>query len=655
MAYNRSMFICTIQKIRCIYTFIFILFIIKCSESVSNFRLQVMQGSKLEEKKSLKLRDKRDADVQFAENYLVNYGYVPPDSLKSTGGAAELHSRSKALVEMQNFLGLTPTGTFDDATLEMMKKPRCANPDKMSVESNLRKKRYVTVGSPWQKNLITYSINNFTPKLGQKLTHEAIDDAFRVWGSFVPLQFKKVDASQNPDIVTFFAEGFHNDNTNFDGVGGYLAHAFYPGSGIGGDTHFDGAEPWTLHQGPNRGNDLFLVAVHELGHALGLQHSPDVKAIMAPVYKYHDTENFQLPQDDILGIQSLYGARYSGTERPIVPTTSKPTPAITTTTTRRPPSRPRKPTRRPTSRATVKPTTEPPEPVLCDLTSYDAISFLRKELYIFKGKYMWRQKRGRNTFNGPYKITSFWPQLKNGVDAVYENPTSNKIVFFKDHLFWEFRGTQLQPKSPRHVRYIGMQNGKVDAAVWWQRNGKTYFFKGDYYWRYGVGKVEGDYPKPIDVWRGVPPNVDASFSGVDGSHNFTYFVKGTRFWTFNNWDIQVVKGALSFKKHWLHCGMIETEEKTFETAPPSAPVPAIIVVCMVAVALLAAAIAYVVWRRRRYSAKQATKTRIVETPGVPYQAGYGVPVPGREGEKTMCVTAAQQKMRWFRFSLQGRV
>lgn len=77
------------------------------------------------------------------------------------------------------------------------------------------------------------------------------------------------------------------------------------------DIVFNSAETWDVYSGPRRfdgSSEFERVALHELGHALGLDHSDANAAIMRPFVS--DTDSLQA--DDIAGIVSIYGTGEGG-------------------------------------------------------------------------------------------------------------------------------------------------------------------------------------------------------------------------------------------------------------------------------------------------------------------------------------------------------
>ncbi|MGA2772134.1 MAG: matrixin family metalloprotease [Bryobacteraceae bacterium] len=169
---------------------------------------------------------------------------------------------------------------------------------------------YVEVGTGWSKDpngsvALKYFFETLTNKMDQNTVRGEVERAFQVWASYANVGFSAGQvqgAVRSIDIL--FASGAHGDAYPFDGPGGVLAHTFYPapinGEPIAGDMHFDADENW--HAGTIV--DLFSVALHETGHALGLGHSSNPGAVMYPYYRMQTG----LTSDDIAGIQALYGA-----------------------------------------------------------------------------------------------------------------------------------------------------------------------------------------------------------------------------------------------------------------------------------------------------------------------------------------------------------
>jgi hypothetical protein len=157
---------------------------------------------------------------------------------------------------------------------------------------------------------LNYTFVHLPEKLPADSAKAEIVRAFTEWAKYAKLTFTPVDdKNASRTLAVLFASGDHGDGYPFDGPGGILAHTFYPfplnREPIAGDMHFDNDENWKI----GASVDLYSIALHETGHALGLGHSDKPGDVM---YPYYGRTN-GLTQNDINAILQLYAAQESKT------------------------------------------------------------------------------------------------------------------------------------------------------------------------------------------------------------------------------------------------------------------------------------------------------------------------------------------------------
>jgi hypothetical protein len=160
---------------------------------------------------------------------------------------------------------------------------------------------------------LSYVFNHLTAQLPASAVESQIQRAMAEWAKVAAVTWTPATSSNAPKTVNIlFGAYAHGDGYPFDGPGGALAHTFYPAppnpEPIAGDMHFDDSESW--HVGSN--TDVFSVALHELGHALGLGHSDNPGDVMYPYYKLATT----LAEGDKAAILTMYAAAEAPTAVP---------------------------------------------------------------------------------------------------------------------------------------------------------------------------------------------------------------------------------------------------------------------------------------------------------------------------------------------------
>lgn len=173
---------------------------------------------------------------------------------------------------------------------DALSRPRCGIPT-----GSMSGVHILTFGSPgerWSRGMLTFSVNAAGSNLSANVINSTISSAFVQWQAVSPF-FNFTQVGANGDIQISF--GGAELDSDFGTPSGVLATGAYPELGR---LNFDSAETWTAGR-------LLSVALHEIGHILGLSHSNNRASVMYP----YDMSMLVIDGETRDALRNLYGWR----------------------------------------------------------------------------------------------------------------------------------------------------------------------------------------------------------------------------------------------------------------------------------------------------------------------------------------------------------
>ena len=148
-----------------------------------------------------------------------------------------------------------------------------------------------------------YFFGSLTTNVPAASVESEVVRALNEWSKYTNVAFAQgMSAAAARTVFVEFVSGAHGDAYPFDGDT-ILAHTFYPvpvnPESIAGDMHLNADEAWHVCSDI----DIYSVALHEAGHAIGLGHTDNPGDVMYPYYR----RGMSLSANDIGAAEALYG------------------------------------------------------------------------------------------------------------------------------------------------------------------------------------------------------------------------------------------------------------------------------------------------------------------------------------------------------------